>query len=96
MTSINSTNNHWIVEYTKSARKEITELDESISKIIKRAIEEKLMCDPVKFGRPLRRCLAGFFKLRVGDYRIIYEVNPKEKIIIIQRIAHRQDVYKGK
>ncbi|MEK6552915.1 MAG: type II toxin-antitoxin system RelE/ParE family toxin [Bacteroidota bacterium] len=36
------------------------------------------------------------YRLRVGDYRIIYEVNPKEKIIIIQRIAHRQDVYKGK
>ena len=36
------------------------------------------------------------YRLRVGDYRIIYEVNWKEKIIFIQRIAHRQDVYKGK
>ncbi len=36
------------------------------------------------------------YRLRAGDYRIIYEIDLTEKIIIIQRIAHRQDVYKGK
>jgi mRNA interferase RelE/StbE len=36
------------------------------------------------------------YRLRVGDYRILYDVNHVEKLIIIQRIAHRKDVYKDK
>ncbi len=35
----------------------------------------------------------GFYKLRVGDYRVIYEFEPENKTIIIIRIGHRSDVY---
>lgn len=37
--------------------------------------------------------LAGFFKLRVGDYRVIYDFNTDEKIITIDRIGHRREIY---
>ena len=38
--------------------------------------------------------LAGFYKLRVGDYRSIYELNnTEEQIIIIIRIGHRSNIY---
>ncbi len=37
--------------------------------------------------------LSGFFKLRVGDYRVIYEFNREEKIIFIDRVSHRREVY---
>ena len=38
--------------------------------------------------------LAGFYKLRVGDYRSIYEINnTEEQIIIIIRIGHRSNIY---
>ncbi len=40
--------------------------------------------------------LSGLFKLRAGNYRIIYSVNPQEKIIIIHSIGHRRDIYKEK
>ncbi|MBW4634266.1 MAG: type II toxin-antitoxin system RelE/ParE family toxin [Iphinoe sp. HA4291-MV1] len=37
--------------------------------------------------------LSGFFKLRVGDYRVIYEFNCEKRIIFIDRVRHRREVY---
>jgi mRNA interferase RelE/StbE len=59
---------------------------------IRKAIEERLILDPVKFGEPLRRSLAGFRKLRVGDYRVIYQVHGA--VVVILKIGHRKEVYK--
>ncbi|MGB9870254.1 MAG: type II toxin-antitoxin system RelE family toxin [Anaerolineae bacterium] len=42
----------------------------------------------------LKGDLKGFYKLRVGDYRIIYEVLDQERVIIIHAIGHRRDIYR--
>lgn len=83
----------WTVEYTESAVKEILALDGTIKKIIKKAIEDKLMADPLKFGLPLRRNLSGLFKLRVGNYRIIYQIKKTEVIVLVVSVGHRRMVY---
>ena len=85
----------WQILYTESAKSEIEHLDGPIRKIIKRAIEEKLMVEPLKFGLPLRRSLLGFFKLRVGNYRIIYKIEKKEVIVLVISVGHRKEVYKS-
>ncbi len=38
--------------------------------------------------------LAGLYKLRIGDYRVIYEVLWDEKIIVIHAIGHRREIYR--
>jgi mRNA interferase RelE/StbE len=38
--------------------------------------------------------LAGFHKLRVGDYRIIYEILKDEKLVIIHAVGHRREIYR--
>ncbi len=38
--------------------------------------------------------LAGLFKLRVGDYRVIYEVLRDERVIIVHLIGHRREIYR--
>lgn len=38
--------------------------------------------------------LAGFYKLRVGDYRVIYEVLWDEETIVIHAIGHRREIYR--
>jgi mRNA interferase RelE/StbE len=58
---------------------------------ISRAIEKRLLTDPVRAGRPLRQSLIGYRKMRVGDYRIIYRV--ELDAIIVLKIGHRKDVY---
>jgi mRNA interferase RelE/StbE len=83
----------WTVEYTESAAEEISSLDGTIKKIIKKAIEDKLMIDPLKFGLPLRRNLLGLFKLRVGNYRIIYQIKKTEVIVLVVAVGHRRMVY---
>jgi mRNA interferase RelE/StbE len=83
----------WNVVYTASAKKEIDTLDGSAKKIIKKAIEDKLMTEPLKFGLPLRRSLKNFFKLRVGDFRIIYEIENEEVTVLVIKVGHRREVY---
>jgi mRNA interferase RelE/StbE len=36
---------------------------------------------------------SGFYKLRVGDYRVIYEVDIENKLVIITRAGHRREIY---
>jgi mRNA interferase RelE/StbE len=58
---------------------------------IRQAIEQKLVTEPDLYGKPLRRSLKGYLKLRVGDYRIVFRI---ERIKVkIFAIAHRKVVY---
>jgi mRNA interferase RelE/StbE len=38
--------------------------------------------------------LAGFYKLRVGDYRVLYEILQDEQTVVIHKIGHRREVYR--
>ena len=67
----------WEIVYKKSVGKDLKRISPDNQYIIRKAIEEKLMVDPIKFGLPLRRTLKGFMKLRVGDFRIIYSIEKK-------------------
>ncbi len=58
---------------------------------VKRAIEERLTTHPDLYGKPLRRSLKGYRKLRVGDYRVIFKIEKSTvKVLIVQ---HRSVVY---
>ncbi len=83
----------WKITYKKTVKKDLRSISKDIQYIIKRAIEEKLQSDPVKYGLPLRRNLKGYMKLRVGDFRIIYSINQKEVIVHVIKIGHRREVY---
>ena len=58
---------------------------------IQKKIEERLTTHPETYGKPLRRSLKGYRKLRVGDYRVIFLLEKNTiKILVIQ---HRSVVY---
>jgi len=87
-------NKLYTIDYLSTVVKEdIPALPASAKKIIKKAIEERLMFDPIGFGKPLRYSLKGHRRLRVSDYRIVYRVDVANKNIIIVAIKHRKDVY---
>ena len=83
----------WKIVYKKSVQKDLKKILKDIKYIIKRAIEEKLMTDPLKFSLPLRRNLKGFMKLRVGDFRIIYTVEEEKVTVHVIKVGHRKNVY---
>ena len=87
-------NNTYRIEYLDSVVDEdIPKLPKAMRILIKRAIEERLSIDPIGLGKPLRYSLKGHRRLRVGDYRIVYRVEPKKQTVIIVVIKHRKDVY---
>jgi len=43
---------------------------------------------------PLRGNLSGFYKLRVGDYRVIYKLFRNEKLLLVYALGHRSTVYR--
>lgn len=58
---------------------------------IKSAIEDRLTTHPDVYGKPLRRSLRGYRKLRVGDYRVVFRIETVS--VKIFAIAHRSVVY---
>lgn len=58
---------------------------------IRRAIEQRLATEPTYYGEPLRHKLKGYWKLRVGDYRVAYRMAGQE--VWILTIGHRKEVY---
>lgn len=54
-------------------------------------IRKKLCVNPEQYGEPLRKELFGYWKLRVGDYRVIYKIKKLELIILILKIGPRKD-----
>jgi mRNA interferase RelE/StbE len=56
------------------------------------AIDSRLTYSPQQYGAPLRKTLKGYWKLRVGDYRVVYKITGND--ILILAIRHRKTVYK--
>ena len=59
---------------------------------IRKAIEERLQTAPHDYGEPLRKSLKGYWKLRVGDYRVVFKVIETE--VWILGIRHRKSAYR--
>ncbi len=70
---------------------DIPKFSKDIKERIKSDIEKKLLTFPHKYGKPLRKSLKGYLKLRVGDYRVIFRI--EQNIIKIFAIKHRSVVY---
>jgi mRNA interferase RelE/StbE len=77
-------------------RKHIPALSSSAKMLIKRVIEERLMIDPITFGKPLRYSLKGHRRLRIGDYRIVYRIEGAKNTVVIVAIKHRKDAYEDR
>lgn len=76
----------------KSARKKLHRLPLNVHKQIVRALT-RIEENPI-LGSKLHGELKDFYKLRVGDYRIVYTFESETKIVTIVKIEHRQGVYR--
>lgn len=83
--------NYEILYVDKVVKLDLPKISGFYKNRIRQAIENKLMTEPGLYGKPLRKSLKGYLKLRVGDYRIIFRIE-KEKVKIFM-IAHRSIVY---
>ena len=82
------------VEYTKHVQKQLKKLDNSIKKKILVFLENlETLSDPRSVGKPLVGNFRGFWRYRVGDYRLICKIEDKKLIIVIVEINHRKNIY---
>ena len=77
----------------KSAKKEIDELpDQQFRKVDKAILALKE--NPCPYPQTKKLKGEENFRLRVGDYRIVYSVDEGQKLITVYRVRHRRDVYR--
>ena len=63
----------------------------NIQERILRAVEQRLETAPDRYGSRLEKSLIGLWKIRVGDYRVIYEL--KGRHVVIWAVGHRKTAY---
>lgn len=78
--------------YTSSAAKALRKVDRMTARRLVQGIE-KLANDPRPQGCVQLKGGDGEFRIRVGDYRIVYEVEDEQLIILVLRLGHRREIY---
>ena len=83
------------VVFTNEAKKQLKKLDKHIAALIIGWIEKNLegCTNPRQHGKPLIADRIGQWRYRIGDYRIICEIQDEEIIILILEIGHRRNIY---
>lgn len=80
----------WTVEFDDRARRELRKLDVKSQKDILRYLRLHVAgsIDPRQFGKPLRMNLAGLWRYRVGDYRLICRLEEGRLVVLVIKAGH--------
>lgn len=86
------------VRFAKRAQKSLKKMDSSTAKIIMAWIKKNLVeCEnPFLYGKSLKGNLKSRWRYKIGDYRLICNIDEKEIVILVLEIGHRREIYKGK
>ncbi|WCR58271.1 type II toxin-antitoxin system RelE family toxin [Wolbachia endosymbiont of Ctenocephalides felis wCfeJ] len=83
---------YYKIKFLKSViERDLPALPVTIELRVNKAIQERLRVNPTKLGKPLFGRFRGYFRLRVGDYRIIYQIKARDYIVLITAIRHRKN-----
>lgn len=87
----------WQIEYAEKAARELLKIDRQAAKRIKKYLDERIATDedPRRFGEALVENLAGLWKYRIGDYRVVVEIQDERVVVLVLRVGHRSKVYGG-
>ncbi len=86
----------WRVEFTRTAEKQISKLDRSAQKSIQQFLRGRVLsaADPRQLGKALQGEKRGLWRYRVGDYRLICDIQDERITILILELGHRKEVYR--
>jgi mRNA interferase RelE/StbE len=85
----------WDYELTDNARKNLRDLGPSAEKKVVTYLKKRIKgaTNPRALGKPLRGELAGLWRYRVEDYRILARIEDRRLIVTVVTVGHRRDVY---
>ena len=86
----------WTIKLTEAALRQLAQLDKSVERRIRKFLQERLapLDDPRSIGQALHGQLEKFWRYRVGDYRLIANIEDDRLVILVIRIGHRRQVYR--
>ena len=83
----------YAVSFRRSAEKDLRKLDGKVQTRVLRAVDG-LVFDPRPDGCRKLQGSDDAYRIRVGDYRVIYTVDDEVLIVAVERVRHRRDVYR--
>ena len=87
----------WTYRYSKGALKTLKGLDKPVASLIIKFLDERICGeeDPRRLVEALEGSRLGeYWKLRVGDWRLICHIEDRELVVLVLQIGHRREVYK--
>ncbi len=82
------------IELTRDALRALAKLDRPTRRRVQGAID-KLADDPRPAGMIALRGVTGAYRIRVGDYRIVYTLHDDRLMVVVIDIGHRREIYRG-
>jgi mRNA interferase RelE/StbE len=87
--------NGYQIQIAPSAVRQLRKLPQSVQERIVRRVEA-LAADPRPRGSVKLEGEADLYRIRVGVYRVVYQVRDNELIVLVLRVGHRRDVYRDR
>lgn len=85
----------WTYRFDERALKELKKLGRSAQQEILGYLDTRIAADadPRRFGKGLKADLAGLWRYRVGDYRVLCQIRDGELLVLVVAVGHRRNVY---
>lgn len=84
---------HYRIQYDSEALEDLRKVPKANLIQIRTAIETRLTAEPIAFGKPLKGTLKGYYRLRVGDWRVIYQIRTDQSVLVVA-VGNRKDIYR--
>lgn len=87
----------WLIEFEKEAEKELKKLDKQVARRIVKFLRQRVAAldNPRSIGEALTGSTLGdYWKYRVGDYRIIADIQDDRVRVLVLRLGNRREIYR--
>ena len=81
------------LSYTQRAVRDIGQLEANVKKRIGNTLL-RFIDNPLHYGEPLSDSALGSYRFRIGDYRVIFDIDGND--VVVLRVGHRKEIYKRK
>jgi mRNA interferase RelE/StbE len=84
----------YAIEWASPALRSLQRLPDKVGAAVVEFVYGGLAENPARVGRPLRWELEGLHSARRGDYRVVYRIDDTQRVVNIEAVAHRADIYR--
>lgn len=86
----------WQIEFAATAKRQLTKIGKSDAKRITKYLRDRIASseNPRAIGKPLKGVLGDLWRYRVGDYRVLCDIQDNRLVILVVAIGHRREVYR--